>query len=179
MALISLVVQKALLPLATWLWIFLIGPVPHSVADLEGTGVFFAVFGVITLWIFVSAWMDMRQIVQQYELRSLERDALAYAGLKQIPEIPFDLIFCIGFLVLYFGTFPAMLYDRSGASGFPDGLVFWVMLLEVGVSFAFVAGLVLTAFVRRRQLLNNAAVQPSLGPLGGFRNQPDKDPAPA
>jgi hypothetical protein len=178
-ALISLVVQKTLLPIATWLWTIFIGPAPHSVADLEGTGVFFAVFGVITLWIIVSAWMDMRLVVQQCEVRSLERNALAYARLKQIPEIPFDLIFCLCFAALYFGAFPAMFFSRWEAPGFPHGSFLWVMLLELGVGFAVVAGMVLTAFIRRRHLLNDAAVQLFPGPFGEFRSERDGDRMPA
>jgi hypothetical protein len=178
-ALLSLVVQKALLPMATWLWTTLVGPVPHSAADLEGTEFFFAVFGAISVWILVSAWMDMRLVVHQCEVRNLERDAHAYAGLKKIPEIPFDLIFCASLAAFYFGAYPAMVYRRLEALRSSDSSFLWIMSLEGGGMFIFVAGLVLTAFIRRRRVLNDAAVQLLPGPLSGIRNQRDGEPMPA
>jgi hypothetical protein len=158
-ALLSLFVQKVLLPYTPTLWTAATGrPVPHSLADLQGTESFFMVFGAIALWMLVSAWMDMRHVVQEYEIAGLERDAFASAGLKKIPEIPFDLIFCIALSAAALVAYPVFLDRLSGPTG-SSGALERNDLTPFGITFAAIGALVLTAFVRRH-VLSKARMQP-------------------
>jgi hypothetical protein len=102
-ALLSLVIQRALLPILKWAWMGLGFTIPHSLADVQGIASFLVVFVTLTLWIFVSAWMDMRAVLQQKGMMRLERDAFVEAGIRVPTQIPYDLLFCMPFF------FPAII----------------------------------------------------------------------
>lgn len=98
-ALLTITVQKGLLPLATFLWGYFGGPkLAISNAQIGTLAGFFAIFTVVTIWMLVSAWMDMRSLLVGLGVPKIERRAYAYAGIRVGRQIPFDILFYIGLI---------------------------------------------------------------------------------
>lgn len=100
-ALLSVSVQKALLPIFTWIWNFFGGPSLSLSSEEIGTlGGFFILFAWCTLWILVSAWMDMRSILTGLGVQEAEHNAYLSARIKFSREIPYDLLLYFSFVAL-------------------------------------------------------------------------------
>ncbi len=101
-ALLSLIAQQALLPFTTWAWHALGGPSLSSITldQIKSLAGFIYVFGAVTLWLAVSAWMDMRRILITQGVILSERQVRVAAGLRPKAEIPFDLLLYFGILIL-------------------------------------------------------------------------------
>jgi hypothetical protein len=107
-ALLTITVQKGLLPFASFLWGYFGGPtLAISNSEIGTLAGFFAIFPVVMIWILVSAWMDMRSVVVGLGVPKIERHAYAYARIRVGRQIPFDIL-------LYFGLIGCLIYGLYG-----------------------------------------------------------------
>jgi hypothetical protein len=77
----------------SWLVSFLRTKVELPAWDLGTFGTYGVIFAAVTIWIFVSAWMDMRSILVRLNVPTMERRVQSDAGLRKGHQIPFDLLF--------------------------------------------------------------------------------------
>jgi hypothetical protein len=95
-ALLTIAVQQGFLPLVNYAWKYF-GSTwaisPELIGTLEG---FFVLFAIITTWILVSAWMDMRSVINSLHLPEIECGAYECAGIKLTHQFPFDILFFVG-----------------------------------------------------------------------------------
>jgi hypothetical protein len=61
--------------------------------DLGTFATYGVIFGAVTIWIFVSAWMDMRSVLVRLDVPKMECQVYTVAGLRKGHQIPFDLLF--------------------------------------------------------------------------------------
>ena len=135
-ALVSLLVQQALLPLASFLWRSFGGPSLHLSEDMIGSlGTFAVVFAILAAWTVVTAWMDLRAVLIPFGVRELERRALAAAGRRAKREIPFDLLFY--FLLAFLLTGPGISFHflRTTSEESELGMLWLAQDIEVFFTF--------------------------------------------
>lgn len=149
-ALLSLFAQQALLPLIAYCWRYLGGPdlSTITIAQIKSFEGFFFLFGILTLCLVVSAWMDMRLILVKEGAIAIERLVQKRAGLRPKAEIPFDLLLYLAFLISMAFGFTVLLLDKP----FPipiDKIVF----AEAGLYFLGFAAIGVIAGIRRYWLL--------------------------
>jgi hypothetical protein len=152
--LLSIVIQQWLIPALTFLWGYFGGPKLGLSNELIGTlSGFFILFGVCTIWILVSAWMDMRSVLIGLDVYKTERVACAYARIKACRNIPFDLLLYIsmfGFLALSINYTFAKAFERVTANLGPlpeqqlsmlhiQSLQFWILIASLSLCFGLVA----------------------------------------
>jgi hypothetical protein len=102
-ALLAYAVQKVVYPLVSYFWVRFglptLTPSSEQIGTLEA---FFIISVTVTLWILVSAWMDMRAILLRLDIPRIERQAYRYAGIKEGRQIWFDLLFFNGLIASVF-----------------------------------------------------------------------------
>jgi hypothetical protein len=120
-ALISLVLQKALIPTAIFVWGYFNSSELHPLSEtLRGSLItFLIIFGVCAVWIVVAGWMDMREILTRLNVREIERDVSECAGIEVRREVPYDVLFyfcATGSVIWGFHSFFAYQLERMGSS---------------------------------------------------------------
>jgi hypothetical protein len=160
-ALLSIVIQKALLPALTYLWNLLGGPTLTLSTEQIGTlGAFVILFSGVTVWIFVSAWMEMRSILISLDVYRVEHQACLFARIKFKREIPYDLLLYFSATALV-GVSMYQDYDRGIEHNRPDLtplaqhdllLMDQVLRTEALITFALLLFFGLVAAARRLYL---------------------------
>jgi hypothetical protein len=90
-AILSILFQHLVLPLMTYLWKIFSG-ITLTTEQIGEAEAFIIYFVVITLWIIVSAWLDMRALLVGSHIYRLEHGSFSAAKVKYNREIPWDLL---------------------------------------------------------------------------------------
>lgn len=162
-ALLTITVQKGVLPFASFLWGYFGGP-KLSISQIGTLGGFFIIFAVMTIWILVSAWIDMRSTIVGLGIPKIERHANAYAGIGGGRQIPFDILFYMGLVgsltFSFYVTFSrAMERATANSDRFQEARLEMLRMeaLNVGPTLPILLCLGLIALARRLWLSRSAS----------------------
>jgi hypothetical protein len=98
-AVLSLVAQHVILPITAQLWAWVSG-VSLSTEQISEAEIFTLCFAVISVWIMVSAWIDMRSIILRNDLYTFERNIFSESGIKYHRPFPYDIFLYLSYLLL-------------------------------------------------------------------------------